>query len=105
MYSEYCDFYGHDIGREPSKAEDCGDICVSKPDCNHFTYQKTDSYCYLKSGKDIPAQSSETSLCGWVKQRKGDGNNNENGNKIGIISVINYWYYVGFVFSLLITSY
>lgn len=76
-WASNCDFNGHDIGSQGSRAEDCGDLCVSNQQCTHFTHWN--GVCYMKKANYPTARDSNGAVCGWVDNRKGGGGGGESG--------------------------
>ena len=66
-YALGCDFYGNDIGNQPSPGEDCGCICATNNNCDHFTWYN--GVCYLKRAVNPPANDLSGGVCGWVTNR------------------------------------
>lgn len=64
MWAFKCDFYGNDIGNQPSSSEDCGGICVSNPSCTHFSWGN--GVCYLKKADHPTASDWNGAVYGWV---------------------------------------
>ena len=61
-----CEFRGHDIDKIEIAEAQCGKLCIEKPMCTHFTYNFSDSHCYLKSAVRPTAWSTNDKSCGWV---------------------------------------
>jgi hypothetical protein len=74
MWAFNCDFYGNDIGNQPSSSEDCGGICVSNPSCTHFSWGN--GVCYLKKADHPTASDLNGAVCGWVTNRPPSGGKN-----------------------------
>ena len=66
-WASNCDFNGHDIGSQGSRAEDCGNLCVSNQQCTHFTHWN--GVCYMKNANYPTASDSNGAVCGWVDNR------------------------------------
>ena len=66
-WASNCDFNGHDIGSQGSRAEDCGNLCVSNQQCTHFTHWN--GVCYMKKANYPTARDSNGAVCGWVDNR------------------------------------
>ena len=64
----HCDFSVRDIGREPSSAELCGDICLKNLECNHFRHDG--EFCHVKKA---PLTTLRTAVnggaCGYIPSR------------------------------------
>ena len=71
-----CDFFGHDIGRERSSAELCGDVCLKNPECNHFRFSG-DGFCYVKKAPLTTSRSAtDGGVCGYIPSRDFGSDNN-----------------------------
>lgn len=64
MWASGCDFYGNDIGNQPSSGSDCGGICANS-NCDHFTW--FNGICYLKKAINPPVKALNGAVCGWVQ--------------------------------------
>ncbi len=78
-----CDFFGHDIGREQSIAELCGDVCLNNPDCTHFRH--VGGFCYVKKAPlSTPRTAVNGGMCGYISSRDFDNINNKINTNITI---------------------
>ncbi len=61
-----CDFPGDDIGNQPSAGEQCGRLCNSNRQCNHFSHHN--GICYMKNVADIwtPRKPANGVVCGFL---------------------------------------
>jgi hypothetical protein len=77
QWAENCNFSGHDLYSKPSTGAQCGDLCAADAACNYFTWTQYNSgTCWMKSGSTLqPVQyTSGYSVCGYVKNKSGGGN-------------------------------
>ena len=65
-----CDFSGRDVGQRKSLRKECGGICLSNPECTHFSWGR-DSNCFMKSAavSDISPSSVTDGICGKINAR------------------------------------
>lgn len=80
VWAHGCDYYGNDIQNFPNvPGELCGDLCLQKSDCTHFTYNV--GICFLKktdtSGAEATIKDEPAAVCGFVTHRLEDTSSSE----------------------------
>jgi hypothetical protein len=69
VWADNCDYYDQDISQMPNtRRENCGSICLTNPQCTHFTWNK-DGRCWQKNWKgDGPVTGKIDTRCGFVRR-------------------------------------
>lgn len=58
------------IGQKQIRSEDCGSVCLARPDCLTFSWTYAGGgICYLKDGGSA-SYTTDTAVCGQVVNRK-----------------------------------
>jgi len=76
QWSKGCDFYGSNIF--PSLAKTvldyiaCGQLCLSIPNCNYFSFNVLNFICYPKNSHTFLTESDNSdSICAYIPKRNG----------------------------------
>jgi len=74
VWASGCDFYGNDLpnGQVNSAGPDCGGICATDPNCDHFSFNG--GVCYKKSSINPAPRGLVGGVCGYVINRPTTGN-------------------------------
>jgi len=69
FWARGCDFNGRDLRNEHYDFEDCTSLCLSEPQCTHFT--QGGGICYLKHSTDFfyANEQNNDDICGFVTPR------------------------------------
>ena len=71
IWADDCDFNLQDIGRTlKAKKEDCGNICLANPECDHFTWNGGDGTCWIKKWSGGRLRFNKKGWrCGFIPSR------------------------------------
>ncbi|KAI9350520.1 glycoside hydrolase superfamily [Zopfochytrium polystomum] len=62
-----CDWTGGDIASAPSTGENCGNLCLARDGCTHFTWtSQNGGICWMKTGDSLPLVFNKGASCGEV---------------------------------------
>lgn len=69
--AHWCAFSGNDLTNSLTKSVDCEDLCVSTPDCTHYTWTDYNSgTCFMKKNKVSKSEAfpkyDQNAVCGIV---------------------------------------
>jgi hypothetical protein len=73
LWASNCDFRGQNLPNRPTtnNIQECGKKCSDDPECDHFTWYKSDKTCYLKKGQwpDNEPTPLVNAQCGYIPGR------------------------------------
>ena len=70
VYAQDCNLGGQDLSNTPNtKKEDCGNVCLTNPQCDHFNWDTKDEICWQKKWSGNAPTVKAGTRCGFIPSR------------------------------------